>query len=634
MIAPSVHSRVVDSHATRGRLRTWQAFLLILVLNLACYAPALTAGFIWDDDDYVENNLTLRTLDGLRQIWFEPITLPQYYPLVHTTFWVEYQLWGLQPFGYHLDNVLLHTLSAGLIGIFLKRLSVPGAWLAACIFAVHPVQVESVAWVTERKNVLSASLCFASAICMWDWFSSDRKRWPAYVVALLLFAFALTAKTVTCSLPAVLLVLLWWKRGVTRRDVVTLVPFFVIGFTLAMVTATFEHRLVGARGLDFQISFVDRILIANRAIWFYLGKLVWPVQLSFIYPRWDVPIHARAWVTVLATFTLMCGLWLTRTRFGRAGLAALVIFVGILFPALGFINVYPMRFSFVADHFQYLASGAVIAVSACLLTRAVGRAAIVVVPMLMVVTALRAGVYHDRLTLWTDTREKNPHSWVTLVNLGLELSKRSTDKRNAIAQYEEAMHTSPNIPDTHFHLGTAYAAIDRNDEARQAFDRALQIDPTFAPAYVSLGRLQIAQGSLGEAEALFRKAIAVNRYTFAAWSGLAVVQDRQGRRPEAMSTYAGLLEIEPNNLQAMFDLGRWAMEANDLSAARAWLSRVASLQPDWPEAQVNLGACLLKMGDPDGASERFQKALAIRPGFAPALRGLTMTRRATPETTR
>ena len=232
-----------------------------MLMVLIAYAPTLDAQLIWDDSENITANPTLRSWDGLRRMWFVPQSIQQYYPLMYTTYWVEYRLWGLSPRGYHLDNMLLHATAAVLLWRLLLRLAVPAAWFAAAIFALHPVQVESVAWVTERKNVLSLSLALAAML----WYlrfapasppapsdASERDpaaaRWGWYAAAFVTFALALLAKTVVLSVPAVLLVIYWWKRGrLSWRDVVPLIPWFALGLTLAAITLWMETHHVGAR---------------------------------------------------------------------------------------------------------------------------------------------------------------------------------------------------------------------------------------------------------------------------------------------------------------------------------------------------------------------------------------------------
>ena len=270
----------------------------------AAYAPVAGDTFIWDDDAYVTHNPTLRSIDGLRMMWFEPRSLPQYYPLVHTTFWIEYHLWGLAPLGYHADNVLLHAASVILLWRLLVRLQVPGAWLAAAIFGVHPVMVESVCWITERKNVLSLVFALLSMHCYLrfspaeDFVGEEGEtprtvgRWWWYAAALVLFVAALLSKTVVATMPAVLAVIYWWKRGrIPWREVMPLLPFFLIGIGLGLYTARLERIHVGAEGEEWSFTPLARVLIAGRAPWFYASKLLLPYPLIFFYPRWDINEH-------------------------------------------------------------------------------------------------------------------------------------------------------------------------------------------------------------------------------------------------------------------------------------------------------------------------------------------------------
>ena len=305
-----------------ARLLGW----LLVLMTVVAYLPAFQAGFIWDDDQHVTENLTLRTFSGLGQIWGQTSATPQYYPLVHTSFWLEYHLWELNPMGYHVDNVLLHALAAVLLWRALVRLRAPGAWLAAGIFALHPVTVESVAWVTERKNVLSAVFYFAAALAWWRWDdpSAAGGRVPGggtrptgwYIIAFALFVAALLSKTVTCSLPAALLLVIWWKRGrLTAGDVLPLLPFFGVGAGLGLLTSWLERTHVGAAGPEWAFSFFDRCLIAGRALWFYAGELCWPVNLMFSYPRWEINAGVWwQWLYPAAALAVVAGLWGRRRR--------------------------------------------------------------------------------------------------------------------------------------------------------------------------------------------------------------------------------------------------------------------------------------------------------------------------------
>ena len=347
---------------------------ILVVLVAFVYGPTLSNGFIWDDDQYVEENPTLQSLHGLHDIWFKLGAVPQYYPLVHTSFWIETHLWGLHPLGFHAVNLILHAISTVLVWRLLTQLAVPGAWLAAAIFGVHPVEVESVAWITERKNVLSCSLALGS---FWPGSVSTipiptvriRQRKEIGVFTCWrsrLYVAALLSKTVTVTLPAVILVIDWWKRGrLTGAMESVSLRFSRVGLSLASITVWMEKTHVGADGDDWNFSYVDRLLIAGRALWFYAEKLAWPYPLAFFYDKWS--INSGVWWQYLypaAALAVMGALWLARERIGRGPLAAVLIFAGVLSPALGFFNIYPFLFSFVADHFQYHASIALIAAAA------------------------------------------------------------------------------------------------------------------------------------------------------------------------------------------------------------------------------------------------------------------------------
>ena len=296
------------------------AAAVLLLITFAAYVPALECGTIWDDDAYVLANPTLRSMDGLRQIWFQVDATPQYYPMVHTSYWLEYRLWGLAPAGYHLINILLHGISGVLVWKVLRMVGLGSvaAWVAAAVFSLHPVHVESVAWITERKNVLSGVFYLAAAI-MYLRFAGrrendsegDRYRWTWYAGSLMLFLCALLSKTVTCSLPAALLLVIWSKRKrVARSDVIALSPFFAIGITLGLLTLWLEKQVVGAKGPAWDLSLVERCLIAGRGVWFYLGRLIWPSQLTFIYPRWQIDIGSLGFPAAAALLVVV--LWRAR----------------------------------------------------------------------------------------------------------------------------------------------------------------------------------------------------------------------------------------------------------------------------------------------------------------------------------
>jgi hypothetical protein len=436
----------------------------LLLLVTAVYWPTLANGFVWDDDANVIDNSTLRSFDGLRQMWFVPRATQQYYPLTYMSYWVEYQLWGLAPFGYHLLNLLLAEVAAVLVWRVLARLGVPGAWLAAALFAAHPVNVESVAWITERKNLLSLSLALLSMLYYLRFdppdqdaddaaAPHDKNRRRDYFLSLATFALALFAKTAVVTLPPVLLVVYWWKRGaLSRRDFSRLAPFFALSVALGLVTTWTETYHVGAAGEEWSLPAVERVLIAGRSLWFYAGKLLWPHPLVFFYPRWHIDSRAPwQYLYPAAALGVPAALFLARGRIGRGPLAAVLIYAGVLVPVLGFFNIYYARFAYVSDHFQYHASIALFALAAaCSSTvHGAGRivpqtswgtplATILVLAPLSIVAFQRTRIYQDRYTLFETTLAQNPTAWVVPHYLGTAEFKRGNYDR-AIFQARRAI---------------------------------------------------------------------------------------------------------------------------------------------------------------------------------------------------
>jgi tetratricopeptide (TPR) repeat protein len=500
-------------------------FLIIIVIVgciAAAYFPVYRAGFIWDDEHYVTDNANLRTAQGLADIWLEPAQSPQYYPLTFTTFWLEYHLWDSRPAGYHVVNIGLHALGAILFGLVLEQLEVPAAWLAATIFALHPIHVESVAWIAERKNVLSGVFYWSSFLAYWR-FAKNQELSRAtmwYSLSLTFYVCALLSKTITCSLPAVLLLVLWWKeKPIQRRRLLALVPFFLLGAVFGLTTALLEKTNVGAHGDEWAFSWLERWLIAGRALWFYAGKLVWPVQLTFIYPRWQ--IDSTSWSQYLYPLTAVSAvliLWFARRRLGAGPFVAVLCFVGTMLPALGFFNVYPMRFSFVADHFQYLASAFLIALGAAVSVRCgpplvwtnrAGILTLAVVPLLGALTYRQTLVYENSFTLWNDTLAKNPACWMAHNNLGT-LYLAAGQWSRARGQFESALRDKPNHFNARYNLGLVAAKQQHWDEAIRRFRETLRERPDHVEALTDLGLVYLELHDHRQARQHLMQAIAHN----------------------------------------------------------------------------------------------------------------------------
>jgi Tfp pilus assembly protein PilF len=597
----------------------WLSGAALVLLTLVAYFPLIRAGFIWDDDYYVFKNVLLRSADGLWEIWAHPFhpRTPQYYPLTFTTFWIEYHLWGVRPLGYHVVNVALHALNALVLWRLLRKLQVPGAYLAAAVFALHPINVESVAWVSERKNVFSGLLFLLALTAYLRWLglttisNSDTgehlphraSRWW-YSLALALFVLSLLAKTVTSSLPAVILLILYWKRGrVAWRDVAPLSPFFAFGISLGALTSWLEQYVVGADGPDWQFSLLQRFLIAGRAVWFYSQKLLWPDNLAFIYPRWNInPHNLSLYAYAAAAIALPVFLWLFRERLGRGPLVAVLFFGGCLFPALGFANLYPMRFSFVADHFQYLAGIGLIVLAvgsgAWLLRhfapnqprlgKIIGAG---LLTMLLVTTFLRTGVFRSGKLLWTDTIAKNPQAWIAYNNLAIILM-REGDYDGARQALDSVVAIQPDyiyarlnrvVLDLLVNQNPAHAATQNTD---QAIDEARRALADVATDQTLLGRTE--------------------RST--AWKLLGTLQFNQGNDPAAEDALRHLLALEPDDINARRDLARVLEHLQDRLGALAQWAQIIGADSSNAQAHAHTALLLAQIGRTSDATKELAAA--------------------------
>jgi tetratricopeptide (TPR) repeat protein len=638
----------------------WVLLAVLLAATLAAYQPAWHGGLLWDDDAHLTRP-ELRSVEGLIRIWAEPGATQQYYPLLHSTFWMLHRFFGDNTLPYHLLSISLHALSAFLFALILRHLAVPWPWLGAFVFALHPVHVESVAWMTELKNTQSGVFFLAAALAYLRF--DDSRRTSARVMAFALFCLALLSKTVTATLPAVLLVVLWWKRGrlERRRDLLPLLPFFGAAAASGAFTVWVERTLIGARGSGFEFTVIDRALVAGRAVWFYLGKLFWPANFTFIYPRWT--IDPSAWwqyLYPLALLALLGGLFAARGR-ARAPLAALLFFCIALAPALGFVNVYPFRFSFVADHFQYLASLGIIALVCGGLGWMAARspsaprwtpiaaAALILVP-LGVLTHAQSRDYADAETLYRATIARDPRSWMAHNNLAVLMLRESPEQ--ALSHLDEALRANPEYPEAHNNRGLALQLLERFDEAAAAHAEALRLEPTFPEAHNNLGTALQKLNRLPEAAAAYREAMrlrpgslqahvnlanvlletgaaeeAVTHYRLALAidPGLADVHftlgaalERAGRPDEAAAEYNATLRLQPSAADAHARLGAIAEAAGRVAEALSHYEAWSRLEPESPEAFLALGNARYRAGDFPRAASAYESAVGLAPDSADA----------------
>ncbi|MBI2511717.1 MAG: tetratricopeptide repeat protein [Opitutae bacterium] len=632
-------------------------FALCLLATFVAYLPSLRGDFLWDDAGHVTSP-ALQSWSGLLRVWFEPGVTQQYYPVLHSAFWLEHALWGDATLGYHLVNVLWHALSACLFVALLRRLAVPGATLAGLLFALHPVCVESVAWISEQKNTLSLVFLLAAALA-WLRFEDARsavaqasrlpsgpqraKRLRSYALATALFVLSLLTKSVTATLPAALLVLAWWRRGRVswRDDVRPLLPWFAAGIAAGLFTAWFERAGIGAQGAEFHLGPIERGLLAARIFWFYLGKLVWPAELIFFYPRWQIDAAAAApWLFPVAALALLGALaWWSRRGRGRGLPAAFLLFGGMLFPALGFVNVYPFVFSYVADHFQYHASLAMIALLGALAVRGWERlsaprwsgpvAATALLAFAGALTWQQSATYRDVFALYESTLARNPDSWVAQLNLGVALDDAGrTDE--ALPHLLRSNELKPDHPDTLNTLGNVLNRLGRPAEARPLLERAVQLQPRFASAHNTLGVSLMALGQADAGLAAFRRALEIEPQFVVARVNFGWALANSGRTSEALVQLELARRAAPADANAELKTALVYAVARRPNEALPHARRAVELQPDSPDAHHILGSLLLELGRVADAGDEFEAALELAPAHPGAQQGLEQVRRLLP----
>ena len=640
-------------------------FLLVAVF----YFPATRAGFVWDDT-IVTTSKAVAEWSGLRQLWFETETTyhPEntreghFWPVVYTSFWVEHKLWGFHPLGYHLVNVLLHFANTWLIWRLLRRLTVPGAWFAAAVFAVHPVHVEAVVWVIARKDQLSTLFYLVAALTLTRFFAA----WPAgrsaeddaaggagrsalsvrgpsgplppqaarsagrpagrlsaspawrYAGGMAAFVAGLLSKTMAATLPAALLVARWWQRGsASATDVLRLLPFFAVGLGVALNDMFFYRARESA---DFDFTFVERVLIAGRALWFYLGKLLWPTDLAVIYARWEIdPSSILAWLWPLAAVAAAALLWALRGRIGRGPLAGALFFAATLAPVLGVVNNTYMQWSFVADRYQYLASLGVIAVLAAAAAGAAERlpegwrrgapaVGLAVLAALGTLTWRQAGIYRDNVTF-------NSH----VVSL------------------------NPLARDAHLNLGAALSDAGRDEEALAAARTAIELRPESAGAYANAGHALIDLGRLDEAEEVLRRGRAVDPRHRNLMQNQATALERQERFDESVAVYDEWLGYEPGYPQAAIGRGGVLVRTGRYADALAFLGPELAARPgdarrpsggrldadDLQRARmrVQMSVAARELGRPEEAADHLRRALERAPDEPEPIQDLAETLR-------
>jgi len=647
--------------------------MLVLAVILV-YQPVWWAGFIWDDDYHVTANRCVVGPLGLKEIWTTNVV--RFCPLVFTTFWLEHALWGLAPLPYHLVNVLMHAAGAVLLWRVLLGLQVPGAWLGAALWAVHPVEVESVAWISEMKNTESGLFFLLSILFFVRWLKArdsegrTARNWN-YGLTLLFAALAMASKSSTVILPVVLILCAWWIEGRWQwRNVAKVAPIFLMSVVAGGLTIWTPE--LEADDTQWIQTWPQRLATAGDAVWFYLGKLLWPHPLVMIYPRWQ--IDAGQWFSYLplsAVIVVLLILWLKRDSWCRPWFFVFAYFLAALLPVLGLVSMLFFRYSLVADHFQYLASMGPLALAGAGLARLTD----LIIPgrpwlrpslgagLLLILGLLswhRVWAYESEEKLWIDTLAKNPDCWAGYNNLGDTLfNKGQVDE--AMAQYQKAVDINPNFSEAHDNLGNALFEKGQVDEAiaqhqialkikpgnAQAYDnlgsalvqkgqvdeaiaqylKALEIDPNYAKAHYNLGCSLFQKGQVDEAIDQFQIALEINPGFALPHNNLGVALFQKGRVVEAIAQYQMALEIYPNYAEAHHNLGLALMQQGEVDQAIAQYQMALEIYPNYAQIHTSLGRALAQKGQLDEAIAEFQEALRLEPNFSEAQKNLVNAQR-------
>ena len=648
-------------HTVTALLRTPTAAAAALcALVFAALFPALFGGFVWDDGNLVEATV-IKDWSGLWQIWFSPRDIPgelHYWPILYTSFWLEHKLWGLNAFACHLINILLHLANTLLLWRLLARLAVPGAWLAAALFAVHPVHVEAAAWVIARKDLLATLFSLGCAL-VWLRFFSDDKAQPGLhhgaAVALLLVA-ALLSKSVAVTLPCALLLLYWQQHGrLPGRVVLWAAPLFLIA---GGITAFDLYFYETQNPVPFSHSPVEKLLLAAQALCFYAGKLLWPADLAVIYPHWE-PVSARGWLCLVAVIGVFVLLGCLHRRLGRGPLTGVLFFVLTLLPVLGFVDFSYMVFSFVADRYQYFASAGLLAVVAGGIVhlahtlplpsrRGLQLACVLGLGVLIWMSAQQAAIYRDEIRFYGHITDRNPQAPGSHYKLGLALYQegrmlaaqgRTNATRKYYRQALEAMRRAlvlrPDDGYTHHSIGVILLELGQYSEARKHLHTALTQQSGDQSLHYNIGRVLARLGQYAEARKHLRTALEDQGTRIPAATELPPIPSlireeaeqalQEGRYEEAALFFRTLTEARPEQAALRVRLGEALRGTGQHEEAITALQQAITLDPDTPitpTLHVLIAHSARTLGQEDMAIAHYQQALEQNSSLVTALEGL------------
>jgi len=600
--------------ADRSDRIDWRLAALLFGAVALVYLPSLFNGFVWDDDRFLTANPLIHASDGLRRFWFST-EAPDYFPLTSTTLWIEWRLWGMNAAGYHAVNVLLHAVSCVMLWRVFARLGFKAAFLAALLFGLHPVAVQSVAWITERKNTLCFFFGVLATLLFLRADDEDSPRMRALSIGA--FVLSLLAKTATVTLPVTLLALCFLRRGrVDRRDLLRVAPFFTASFVLGLVTVWFQYSVNIADEVVRTDPFLRRAQIAGWALWFYLKQAVLPTDLSFIHEVPELPSGIWGWIHAILATAFLGGI----LRLGRGGAVAAVHFVALLLPVLGFLDIYFMRYAVVSDHWAYFALPAISLFYFWRFDEVPAshrRASYLVCVGLCLVfgtlTVREQFQYRDEEALWRSTAARNGSAWLALNNLGAIEHSRG-NLLEAQINFMRAVSAWPDYREAHYNLANVLRDAGHPDEALRHYAVTVRIDPGFARAWNNAGNLLLAQGRAAEAVAHLRKAADLQSDDPSCAANLASALAAAGESVAAEREYRRALELDPAHVAALNGMGILRASLSDNAGAADWFAKAVAADPANVEARFNLASALDLGGDPAAAIPHYREALRLSPG--------------------
>lgn len=481
----------------------WLRCLLVIAGLVILYSPACQSGFTWDDDEHLTQNPCIIGPQSLGDIW--TTRAARICPLVLSTFWLEHQMWGLSPMPYHVVNVLMHAGAALLLWRVLLALRVPGAWLGALLWAVHPVQVETVAWVTEMKNTQSGLFFMAAILFYLRTLQGGSRKRLDYSLSLLFGFLGMASKTSVVVLPAVLGLCAWYVEGrVSRRRLAELVPYVLMALA-ASALALWTQDIEGANDPLWQRSLPERLVTAGAVGWFYLEKLAWPHPLVFVYPKWQVDAASVLWWLPLIGLLMLLGMLIRR----RGILFAMLYFLIALGPVMGLLDHYFLRYSFVGDHFQYLASIGPLAFLGAVCSKLPRWVPTLVLAAFGLISWTQQRLYRDPEVLWTHTLQYHPTCWLACNNLGI-LRYQAGKVDEAVKLWETALTSDPRSARTLTNLGYTLQQKGRLQEALSHYEKAIECDASFGGARYNYGTALLANGRVQESLAQLEKAAEIS----------------------------------------------------------------------------------------------------------------------------